>query len=107
MRDELEGMKHAPKSAWSASPHLCVLVHTWPLQGHDLRGGSAGAAKEAVCSKASPVQNQPLQGAGSLQNKASGAIDSRLPDRTTSQDPCSYWRFRGKQDVVGHVQTHQ
>ena len=102
-----EGIKHASKSAWSVSPHICVLVQSWPLQGHDLRGGSAGDAKEAVCSKPSPVQNEPVQKAGSLQNKGSRAVASQLPQGTSSQDPCSYWRFRGKQDVVDHVQTHQ
>ncbi|CAL5219432.1 g1261 [Coccomyxa viridis] len=64
-------------------------------------------AQDAVCSKPSLARHQPMPEASVSVPRIRGGSRTPSPQQTGSQDPCSYWRFRGKQDFIRHVQTHR
>ena len=67
----------------------------------------AGSAHNAVRSQASPALLSPLQGGGKPRLSPLNAAGRHLLQRRSSEDPCTYWRFRGRQDFIDHVQTHR
>ena len=67
----------------------------------------AGIAHNAVHSQASPTRLSPRQGGGKPRLSPLNAAGSHLLQRRGSEDPCTYWRFRGRQDFIDHVQTHR
>ncbi len=67
----------------------------------------AGQAMNLTGSQGSMKQRPLMPAADRLQQKVCESRSSTLPQCQSSQDPCTYWRFQGKQDFIKHVQTQQ
>ena len=67
----------------------------------------AGQAMNLTGSQGSTKQRPLMPAADRLQQKICESRSSTPPQRQSGQDPCTYWRFQGKQDFIKHVQTQQ
>ena len=76
--------------------------------GNKLNGrAGAGQAMELTSSQGSMKQRPHMPAADRLLQQTCESRSGTPPQCQSKQDPCTYWRFQGKQDFIKHVQTQQ